>query len=56
MKLTFEQWKKQVNNILLVLVGLDSECLPDVDYYSWYQNGDSPTRAARRAIRIGGSF
>jgi len=56
MRLTFEQWKQQVNNVLLVLVGLDSECLPDVDYYTWYSQGTSPTAAAKRAIKIGGSF
>ena len=56
MKLTYEQWKRQVDNVLLVLVGLESECLPDVDYSAWYRQGVSPTAAAKRAIKIGGSF
>lgn len=56
MKLTFEQWMRQVNNILVVLVHMESEDLPDVDYSTWYQQGLSPTRAAKKAIRIGGSY
>jgi hypothetical protein len=50
-KLSFEAWKTKVDAWISQLCGLDSESLPDVDYYAWYTEGCSAKIAAYRAIR-----
>ena len=51
-KITFEKWMKQVNaKIASRCGGLDSEDLPDVCYSDFYEDGLTPTQAAREAIR-----
>lgn len=49
---SFTDWKREVNEYLIRLCGLDADCLPDVDYYSYYEQKTTPERAARKAIRI----
>jgi len=43
---TFEQWKKKVDVELRKLCGMIGDDLPDVDYYSLYNSGDTPKEAA----------
>ena len=50
-KLTFDQWKRLVDTALEQTVGLDSESLPDCDYYTWWSAGVTPLVAARRAVK-----
>lgn len=50
-RVSFEEWKVQVNHIVEGLAGLSCDDLPDVDYYSWYEEHLTPKAAARRAIR-----
>lgn len=51
-KLTFEQWKKLVDQAVVALCGLSSDDLPDVDYYTWYSQGVTPKAAAKKAIHL----
>lgn len=51
-KLTFEDWLKEVDEILWSRFGLPShDDLPDCCYRDWYDSGVSPLRAAARAVR-----
>lgn len=47
---TFETWKKMVDLYIEIIVGLDSESLPDAPYYRWFEEGMSPKKAAVKAI------
>ncbi len=51
MRKTFEQWKKEVDEELYDLCGLDSDGLPDWMYRTAYEYGWSPKRAARAVLR-----
>lgn len=48
--LTFQQWAQRIEQALEPQ-GLDRDMLPDVDYYGWWEQGVSPERAAKRALR-----
>lgn len=48
---TFEDWKKAVDQAVEVRIGLSSDDLPDCCYADWYEDGISPKTAAARAIR-----
>jgi hypothetical protein len=48
--MNFEKWKEEVDRKLIKLCGLDSGCLPDVDYWGLYQTGDTPIEAAKYAL------
>ncbi len=50
MKLTFEDWMKQIDAIISARTGLTHDDLPDVCYRDWYEDGMSPKRAASAAI------
>lgn len=56
MKLTYEQWRKQVDEELLKLSGLDGDDLPDWDYRLGYQEEMSPRAAARKVIAAARNF
>jgi hypothetical protein len=48
----FNQWKAKVDAILSKkLGGLTSDDLPDIDYWSLWQDRVSPSSAAAQAIR-----
>lgn len=51
MKLSFDQWRAQVNLIILRNYGLSLDDLPDVCLMDWYEDETTPRRAARRAIK-----
>ncbi len=51
MKKTFEQWKREVDEELYDLCGLDSDGLPDWQYKTAYEEKMSPKRAARAVLR-----
>jgi hypothetical protein len=51
MTMTFEQWKAKVEEVLRFCYGVSADDLPDVDYYSMWEDDVSPRNAARRAIR-----
>jgi hypothetical protein len=48
----FEQWLKQVDDFVQRYCGLDTSDLPDCNYRDWYEDGDKPATAAKRAIRM----
>lgn len=50
--MTFEQWLEKVNAIIESKVGLSYQDLPDCSYHDWYDEGVSPSVAAKRAIRL----
>jgi hypothetical protein len=50
-RLTFEQWKKEVDIALLAKCAMDSECLPDWGYRDAYDDGINPRTAASLALR-----
>ena len=47
----FHVWKRQVDVALYKTCGLTSDDLMDVDYYTWFEDGVTPIRAARKAIK-----
>lgn len=47
-KKTFDEWMKEVDNILARTVGLTSLDLPDCPYHDWYEDGVTPRSAAAR--------
>ena len=49
-RLTFEQWIAKVDEILVKRVGLGRDDLPDCCYRDWYDDGVSPSVAAKRAM------
>lgn len=55
-KRSFAEWKKEVDNLLIRKVSLCSEDLPDWCYYESYQNGDSPSQAAKDALTSAQDF
>jgi hypothetical protein len=50
MKLTFEQWKVQVDRHVLEQCGLHADDLPDYRYRDAYEDNVKPATAARKAI------
>lgn len=52
----FESWKRRVDNELLKLSGMISDDLPDADYWSMFENGDTPKQAAKYVIRHAMSY
>ncbi len=50
-KLSFDTWKARVQQYVLKQTGMTCDDLPDVDYYSMWENGDSPREAATEAIK-----
>jgi len=49
--MTFEQWFRKVNIAVEKLCGMSVEDLPDCPYMDWFEDGMTPTSAARKAIR-----
>lgn len=52
----FKEWKQKVNVYVVKLTGLSCDDLPDYPYYNAYQNGDSPSVAAKDVIRAAKDF
>jgi hypothetical protein len=55
-KLTFEQWMIVVSQIMNNLCGMGPDDLPDWSYRRAYDEGKSPDRAARAAIKAARDF
>jgi hypothetical protein len=56
-RLTFEQWRVQVDGEVGRRVGLSVDDLEDVALADWYEDGMSAKVAARKAIaHSGGAF
>ena len=51
MQKTFEQWKKEADQICSRDFGLSLEDLEDCCYRDWYEDGISPKVAVKRAIQ-----
>lgn len=43
--MTFESWKKRVDNILMNIVEMPSECLPDANWREYYDSEMHPIDA-----------
>lgn len=52
----FTEWMAKVDAALLKATGLDSRDLPDWDYVSAYEDGFTPSAAARAARRAAEDF
>ena len=50
-KLSFEEWLKKVDAILIAKCGMSLYDLPDCSYSLWYESGISAESAAKRALR-----
>jgi hypothetical protein len=50
MRMSFEQWKAEVDAEMIRLSSMDSEGVDDWDYYTAYNNRVSPKVAAKRAL------
>ena len=51
-KLPFKLWMKKVDVYVSRKTGMSYRDLPDVPYRDWYEDGDSPQRAAARAVKM----
>lgn len=51
MKLTFEEWKRKVNNILIEKYGLGTDDLPDYCYRDAYEDNVSVKTTASAVYR-----
>lgn len=51
---SFEQWLKKVDSKVENTVGIGISDLPDIDYLDRYEAGDTPTQAAKAALREAG--
>jgi hypothetical protein len=50
-RMSYEDWKKAVNQCLLSRYGIeDAEWLPDAPYARWYQERITPFTAAQKAF------
>jgi len=54
MKLTFEQWKQQVNTWMIKLAGVDCDDIEDWDYFIAWDCGMSSKQAAKKALKAAG--
>jgi hypothetical protein len=50
-KKSFQSWMQEVDAAVSKKYGLSAYDLPDLDYYSMYEDGLSPKGAAAKAIR-----
>lgn len=50
-KLTFEEWEKEVDKIVIRRTGCSLYDLPDCPTRYWYENDESPSSAASLAIQ-----
>lgn len=56
-KLSYDEWKELVNKCIEGIThGMDSEWIPDYDYYKEYTAGTSPAVTAARALKAARSF
>lgn len=53
-KVSFEEWKRQLDALLRAKYGLESSDLADCAYRDWYERGVSAKSAARKALRENG--
>ena len=51
MSMSFEDWKRKVNQFIEQSMGLSADDLPDCPYYDWYSDGIAPSRAAVKAMK-----
>lgn len=51
MAMTFEEWKHAVDLAIQRKCGLSADDMPEWDYWSAYDDGVSPSKAAAMAIR-----
>jgi len=47
----FDTWMSKVKAEVQKLSGVSADDLPDVAYHDWYDDGVTPSRAARRAVK-----
>ncbi len=48
---TFEEWKREVDSLLIHSIGISADDLPDCLYYDWYEDRLRPIRAANQALK-----
>lgn len=51
MKQTFLDWKRQVESKLIGICGMESDDIPDYDYYTDYHNDRTPMESAWLAFK-----
>ena len=50
--MAFDIWVRKVNQVIEMNTGLGLDDLPDCPYRDWFEQGMSPVKAARWAIRL----
>ena len=53
-EITFEQWMRKVDQCLIAVCGLTHYDLPDCCWRDWYDDGASPTEAAKDCLDASG--
>lgn len=43
--MSFNSWKKRVNNILISILGMPADCLPDANWRTYYDEEMDPVEA-----------
>lgn len=49
-KMTFEEWMKKVDHLVMAKTGLSYHDLPDLNYHDLYDAGETPWKAAQKAL------
>jgi hypothetical protein len=49
--LSFEDWKYEVNKVVLRLCGMECDDLPDFDYYASWMDGRKVEQTAKSVVR-----
>ena len=52
--MTFSEWMKRVDAVLVRICGMGSDDLPDVDYWELFDNDSDPAYAALHALEAAG--
>lgn len=52
----FDSWMNRVDDSLDEMCGMDTACLPDCDYWNWWNGGMEPKEAAILAIENAGGY
>ena len=56
MKLSFNEWMRLVDRIIMGKVGVGANDLPDCNYLDWGEDGKTPSAAANKAIKMAGDY
>jgi hypothetical protein len=54
--MSFNDWMDKVNEEIAQIIMLDSDDLPDLDYFAMFEDNATPQQAARKALENAGFY